>query len=71
LVVYTSRGDAYLIQGDRSGAMRLFNAVKPGENALYALDLGDEVDATPVAYNNYVVVGSTGTNPRLFCFRLQ
>ena len=71
LVVYTARGDAYLIQCDRAGVMRLYNAARPGENALYALDLGDEVDATPVAYGNYVVVGSTGTNPRLFCFRLQ
>ena len=71
LVVYTERGDAYLIICDRAGAIRLYNAVNPGENSLYALSLGDSVAATPVAYNNYIYVASTGTAPRLYCLRLQ
>ena len=71
LVVYTERGDAYLIMCDRAGAIRLYNAVNPGENSLYALSLGDSIAATPVAYNNYVFVASTGSAARLYCLKLQ
>ena len=71
LVVYTDRGDAYLIMCDRAGAVRLYNALNPGENSLFALSVGSEIDATPVAYNNNIYVASTGTTPRLYCFKLQ
>lgn len=73
LVVYNARGDAYLIACDREGGMRLYDAARPGENALYALDLGERVDATPVAYNNYIVVATTGTTEqtRIFCLKLS
>ena len=73
LVVYNARGDAYLIACDRSGGMRLYDASRPSENALFALDLGERVDATPVAYGNYIVVATTGTKeqPRLFCLKLS
>ncbi|MBR0426166.1 MAG: hypothetical protein IJK01_08635 [Clostridia bacterium] len=71
LLVYTARGDAYLITCDRSGAIRLYRAVNPGENSLYALSLGDSIEATPAAYGNYICVATTGTSPRLYCLRLQ
>ncbi len=73
LVVYNARGDAYLIACDRDGAIKLYNAARPGENALFALDLGERIDATPVAFGNYVVVATTGTTEqtRLFCFKLN
>ena len=71
LVVYTDRGDAYLIMCDRAGAVRLYNALNPGENSLFALSVGSEIDATPIAYNNNIYVASTGTTPRLYCFKLQ
>ena len=73
LVVYNARGDAYLIACDRDGGMRLYDAARPGENALFALDLGERVDATPVAYNNYIVVATTGTKEqsRNFCLKLS
>ena len=73
LVVYNARGDAYLIACDRDGGMRLYDAARPGENALFALDLGERVDATPVAYNNYIVVATTGTKEqsRIFCLKLS
>lgn len=73
LVVYNARGDAYLIACDRDGGIRLYDATRPGENALYALDLGERIDATPVAYNNYIVVATTGTTEqsRLFCLKLS
>lgn len=73
LVVYNARGDAYLIACDRDGGIRLYDAARPGENALYALDLGERIDATPVAFNNYIVVATTGTTeqPRIFCLKLS
>ena len=45
----------------------------PDENALFALDLGERIDATPVAFGNYVVVATTGSTEqtRLFCFKLS
>ena len=73
LVVYNKRGDAYLIACDRSGAVRLYDAARPGDNALSALKLGARIDATPVAFNNYVVVATTGTTEqtRIFCLELN
>ncbi len=73
LVMYNARGDAYLIACDRDGGIRLYDAARPGENALAALDLGERIDATPVAYGNYIVVATTGTTEqtRIFCLKLS
>ena len=73
LVVYTERGDAYLVACDRAGEIKLYNAANPGENALYALKLGERIDATPVCFNGYLYVATTGlsTQTRLYCIRLQ
>ncbi len=73
LVVYNKRGDAYLIACDRSGGIRLYDAARPGDNALFALKLGGRIDATPAAYNNYVVVATTGNTEqtRIFCLELN
>ena len=73
LVVYNARGDAYLIACDRDGCIKLYNAARPGENALFALDLGERIDATPVSFGNYVVVATTGTTEqtRLFCLKIS
>ena len=73
LVVYNARGDAYLIACDRDGGIRLYDAARPGENALFALKLGERIDATPVAFNNYIVVATTGSTEqtRIFCLKLS
>lgn len=73
LVVYNARGDAYLIACDRDGGIRLYDAANPGENSLFALKLGERIDATPVAFNNYIVVATTGTTEqtRIFCLKLS
>ena len=73
LVVYNARGDAYLIACDRDGGVRLYNAANPGENALFAMDLGERIDATPAAFGNYVVVATTGSTEqtRIFCLKLS
>lgn len=73
LVIYNTRGDAYLIACDRDGGIRLYDAARPGENALFALDLGERIDATPAAYGNLIVVATTGTTEqtRVFCLKLS
>lgn len=73
LVVYSERGDAYLIACDRSGAVKLYDAADPGENPLSALQLGDRIDATPVAFGNYIYVATTGTatQTRIYCLKLE
>lgn len=73
LVIYNARGDAYLITCDRDGNIRLYDAARPGENSLYALKLGERIDATPVAFNNYIVVATTGSleQTRIFCLKLS
>ena len=73
LVVYNKRGDAYLIACDRNGGIRLYDAAHPGDNALFALKLGGRIDATPAAFNNYIVVATTGTSEqtRIFCLELN
>ena len=73
LVIYNARGDAYLIACDRDGNIRLYDASRPGENSLYALKLGERIDATPVAFNNYIVVATTGSleQTRIFCLKLS
>lgn len=73
LVVYNARGDAYLIACDRDGGIKLYNAARPGDNPLFALDLGERIDATPVAFGNYIVVATTGSTEqtRIFCLKLS
>lgn len=73
LVIYNARGDAYLIACDRDGNIRLYDAARPGENSLYALKLGERIDATPVAFNNYIVIATTGSleQTRIFCLKLS
>lgn len=49
---------AYLIQCDRGGHIKLYDASTGG--FLYDLDLGSRIDSTPVVYNNILVVGTRG-----------
>ena len=60
LVVYSERGDAYLIACDRAGNIKLYDASKGGNPLCETVSLGARIDATPVAFGNYIVVGTTG-----------
>ncbi|MDO4564046.1 MAG: hypothetical protein Q4C04_00335 [Clostridia bacterium] len=65
LVLYSSSGNAYLVACDRMGLVKLYDiSDKTGGVALgRALDLGASIEATPVAFGNYIVVGTTGRQP--------
>ena len=58
VLVYDENYRAYLIQCDRGGHIKLYDASTGG--FLYDLDLGSRIDSTPVVYNNILVVGTRG-----------
>ncbi len=60
LVIYSERGDAYLIACDRAGNVKLYDAAKGGNTLCETVSLGARIDATPVAFGNYIIVGTTG-----------
>lgn len=60
LVIYSERGDAYLVMCDRAGNVRLYDASRGGNPLCETLSLGARIDATPAAFGNYIVVGTTG-----------
>ncbi len=78
LVIYTDRGDAYLIACDRSGRVNLYDAATGGMALCSSLDLGARIDSTPAAFGNYLVVGTTGkgadgteTSPKIYCIKVE
>ena len=78
LVLYTDRGDAYLIACDRSGKVNLYDASTGGMALCSSLDLGGRIDSTPAAFGNYFVVGTTGkgadgteTSPKIYCIKVE
>ncbi len=56
--VYTEDGDAYIILCDASGNMHLINSAT-GET-LDKINLGSNIEASPVVFGNTVVVGTRG-----------
>ena len=78
LVLYTDRGDAYLVACDRSGKANLYDAATGGLALCSSLDLGGRIDSTPAAFGNYLVVGTTGkmadgteTSPKIYCIKVE
>ena len=78
LVIYTDRGDAYLIACDRSGKVNLYDAATGGMALCSSMDLGGRIDSTPAAFGNYFVVGTTGrgadgaeTSPKIYCIKVE
>lgn len=57
-VLYTEAGDAYVVQCDREGIMRLHDA-RTGE-VLASVDLGSRIESTPAVFENMIVVGTRG-----------
>lgn len=58
VIVYDMDNNPYVIQGDSKGYMHLLNA-KTGE--LYdTIYLGANIEASPIVYNNTIVVGTRG-----------
>ena len=73
VVVYDENERAYLIQCDRAGYLKLYDA--SNGSLLYSLDLGSRIDSTPAVFNNYLVVGTrgkggSGESAKIICVKL-
>lgn len=73
VVVYDENDKAYLIQCDRAGMVKLYDASTAA--LLYSLDLGSRIDSTPAVFNNYLVVGTrgkggSGENAKIICVKI-
>lgn len=58
VIIYDEHYRGYLVQCDRSGHMKLYDALTG--TFLYDLDLGSRIDSTPAAFGNLLVVGTRG-----------
>ncbi len=58
VVIYDENGDAYVIQCDRNGMMRLHDA-RTGK-VLNEIDMGSRIESTPAVFGDYLVVGTRG-----------
>lgn len=65
LVLYNSDDNAYLVACDRMGLVKLYdiNDSTGGVALGRPLSLNACIEATPAAFNNYIVVGTTGRQP--------
>lgn len=73
VVIYDKEENAYLIQCDRDGYIRLHDA-KTGE-VLYSLDLGSRIESTPAVFGDYAVVGTrgqsgSGESQKIICVKI-
>lgn len=60
VVIYDENEKAYLLQCDRSGILRMHDPRTL--DVLFELDMGSRMESTPAVFNNYLVVGTRGTN---------
>lgn len=60
VVIYDEQENAYLIQCDRNGKMRMHDP-RTGD-VLFELDMGSRMEATPAVFDNMLVVGTRGTH---------
>ena len=58
MVIYDEKDNAYLIQCDGNGVMRMHDP-RTG-SIICELDLGSRVESTPAVFNNILVVGTRG-----------
>ena len=56
VAVYNEAGDSWIIQGDQSGLLHMFDA-RSGVH-LSQLDLGGEIQGSPAVYKNILVIGT-------------
>lgn len=73
VVIYDEADKAYLIQCDRAGFIKLYDASTSA--LLYSLDLGSRIDSTPAVFNNYLVVGTrgkggSGESAKIICVKI-
>lgn len=74
VLVYTESGRGFLIQCDRDGYVKMYDAQSGSE--LSVIDLGSRIDSTPTAFGNYLVVGTRGKGgngdaPKIVCIKIN
>ncbi len=58
VVIYDENENAYVLQCDRNGTMRMHDA-RTGE-VLTEIDMGSRIESTPAVFGDYLVVGTRG-----------
>ena len=56
--MYQPDGKSYIVMGDDNGTLRLMDGFTGG--TIHTVNLGSNIQASPVAYGNRIVVGTTG-----------
>jgi len=74
VLIYDETGKGYLVQCDRAGQMKLYDAYTGSE--LFSVDLGSRIDSTPAAFGNYLVVGTrgkggAGESAKIICVKIN
>ena len=74
VLVYDENAKGYLIQCDRDGYIKLYDALNG--TLLFSLDAGSQIDSTPAVFNNMLVVGTrgkggSGEKSKIICARIS
>ena len=74
VLVYKENGKGYLIQCDRDGYIKMYDALTGTE--LSSVNLGSRIDSTPAVFNNYIIVGTrgkggTGDSAKIACVKIS
>ena len=63
IAMYDASGKSFIVVGDESGLLRLMDGYNG--TMISSVDLGSPIEASPAAYGNHIVVGTTGG---MLCF---
>ena len=74
MLVYSESGRGFLLQCDRDGFVKMYDALSGSE--LSSINLGSRIDSTPTVFENYLVVGTRGKGgngdaPKIFCVKIN
>ena len=74
VLVYSESGRGFLLQCDRDGYVKLYDALSGSE--LSSINLGSRIDSTPAVFGNYLVVGTrgkggNGDSPKIACVKIN
>jgi outer membrane protein assembly factor BamB len=58
VVIYDKDENAYILQGDRNGMLRMHDA-RTGQ-VITEVDMGSRMESTPAVFGDYLVVGTRG-----------
>ena len=58
IALYDEQGNGWIVQCEQKGTVHLLDGLTGSE--VSSLDLQAEIEASPAAYNNVVVIGTTG-----------